>query len=107
MEFKTQSEVNSYIHQLGVFLHDDKLYLKNAEDDYICINDKMEKLMDYIENNTSPLSEVTVTFPVIDFKIFDDYHNRNRTIEENALTIEELKESKKFLKKKLEINQIK
>lgn len=99
MEFKTQTQVNSYIQQLGVFMHDNKLYLKNAEDNYICINNKRERLMDYIENNTSPLSEITVTFPIIDLKIFDDYNNRNRTIEENALTIEELKESKKFLKK--------
>lgn len=98
MEFKTQKQVDEYINNLGVFLNSGELCLKTDNNNYIVIDEKKKKIIDYVDKNTSPFCEVSVTFPTIDFKVFNDYNNREDKIAKHRQVFDEIKDSKKFLK---------
>lgn len=99
MEFKNQKQVDEYINNLGVFLNSGELCMKTDNNNYIVIDDKKNKIIDYVNKNTSPFSEVSVSFPIIDFKVFNDYNNREDKIIKHKIMIDEIQKSKKFLKK--------
>ena len=99
MEFKNQKQVDEYINNLGVFLNSEELCMKTDNNNYIVIDDKKNKIIDYVNKNTSPFSEVSVSFPIIDFKVFNDYNNREDKIIKHKIMIDEIQKSKKFLKK--------
>ncbi len=100
MEFKTQKQVDNYIESLGVFLSNDELHMKVGNDinEHILINDKRKKIIDYVDKNTSPFVDLTVTFPSLDLKIFSDYKGREQTINQNKVLLDDIKSSKKYLK---------
>lgn len=98
MEFRTQKQVDDYINSLGVFINQDELCMKTDSDNYIVIDDKKRKIINYVDKNTNVFSEVKVTFPIIDFKIFKDYHIREKTIAKHKQIVDEIKDSKRFLK---------
>ena len=98
MEFKTQKEVDDYIVSLGVFLNKGELCMKTNDGDYIIVDDKKAKIIDYVERNTSPLSEIKIVFPTINLDVFDDYTGREQNIEQYKKYLSQIKDSKKFLK---------
>ena len=97
-EFRTQKQVDDYIKSLGVFLNDSDLCMKKDDDNFIVINEKQPKIIDYIERNTSPFSDVEIIFPKIDFNVFEKYNERDEIITKHKQYWEEIKGSKKFLK---------
>ena len=96
--FRTQKQVDDYILSLGVFLNDSDLCMKTDDENFIIINEKQPKIIDYIERNTSPFSEVEIRFPSIDFNVFEQYKGRDEIITKHKQYLEEIKGSKKFLK---------
>lgn len=99
VEFNTQKEVDNYIKSLGVFLNKGQLCMKTDDDNYILINDKKPKIINYVENNTSPFSEINISFPTINLEIFDKYNSKEEKIETHKMIMDEIKDSSKFLKK--------
>lgn len=99
MDFTKQKQVDDYINSLGVFLDNDELYMKTGKEDFILIDSKKQRILDYVDKNTSPFVDLTVRFPVINLKIFTDYEKREKEIEKNSEIFNEIKDSKKYAKK--------
>lgn len=101
MEFKTQKEIDKYINERGLFLSENNLYMKVGVFDWININNRKDKIISHIENNTSPFSDLAVTFPSISLSVFKNYEDREQQIATNLLLLDEIEKSqKKFLNKK-------
>lgn len=99
--FTKQKEIDDYIKDNGLFLSEDKLYMKTGEFDWININDRRERIIQHIRNNTSPLTDLAVTFPSISLSVFSNYNNREESIANHLVLIDEIKKSqKKFLNNK-------
>lgn len=105
VEFLKQSDVDAYVDNLSVFENKGELYMKVGENigDYILVESKRQKILDYVDKNTSPfatcIANFTVKFPILDLKIFDDYKQRELAIKRNKKLLDEIKSSKKYLKR--------
>lgn len=97
MEFKKQSDIDVFIKEKGLFLSDNKLYLKVDDFDWISINDKKDKVTDYITNKINPLSDATVKFPSISLSVFANYEQREEIIARQVLLLDEITKSQKKL----------
>ena len=75
-EFKKQKEIDNYINERGLFLSGNNLFMKVGEYDWININDRKDKIISHIENNTNPFSDLSITFPTISLSVFANYENR-------------------------------
>ena len=74
--------------------------MKVGDYDWININDRKDKIISHIENNTNPFSDLSITFPTISLSVFANYENREESIANNILLLDEIKNSQnKFLKK--------
>lgn len=99
--FTKQKEIDDYIKDNGLFLSEDKLYMKTGDFDWISIDDRKERIIQHIKNNTSPLTDLAIIFPTISLSVFSNYANREESIATNVMLIEEITESqKKFLNNK-------
>ena len=99
-EFTKQIEIDNYIKEMGLFLSENNLFMKVGDYDWININDRKDKIISHIENNTSPFSDLSITFPTISLSVFANYENREESIANNILLLDEIKNSQnKFLKK--------
>lgn len=66
-EFAKQIEIDNYIKEMGLFLSENNLFMKIGNYDWININDRKDKIISHIENNTNPFSDLSITFPTISF----------------------------------------
>ena len=106
-EFTKQKEIDNYINERGLFLSGNNLFMKVGEYDWININDRKDKIISHIENNTNPFSDLSITFPTISLSVFANYENREESISNNILLLDEIKNSQnKFLKKDLRLVEL-
>lgn len=99
-EFAKQIEIDNYIKEMGLFLSENNLFMKIGNYDWININDRKDKIISHIENNTNPFSDLSITFPTISLSVFANYEGREESIANNILLLDEIKNSQnKFLKK--------
>lgn len=99
-EFTKQIEIDNYIKEMGLFLSENNLFMKVGDYDWININDRKDKIISHIENNTNPFSDLSITFPTISLSVFANYESREESIANNILLLDEIKNSQnKFLKK--------
>lgn len=100
MEFKTQKSVDDYIKEHGFFTSSDKLFMKVSDIEWVCIDDRKERIISHIKNNTDPLTDLAVVFPTISLTTFANYEGREQSISSHIFLLEEIKDSKKFLNRK-------
>ena len=99
-EFAKQIEIDNYIKEMGLFLSENNLFMKIGNYDWININDRKDKIISHIENNTNPFSDLSITFPTISLSVFANYEGREESIANHILLLDEIKNSQnKFLKK--------
>lgn len=99
-EFAKQIQIDNYIKEMGLFLSENNLFMKIGNYDWININDRKDKIISHIENNTNPFSDLSITFPTISLSVFANYKGREESIANNILLLDEIKNSQnKFLKK--------
>lgn len=99
-EFTKQIEIDNYIKEMGLFLSENNLFMKVGVFDWININDRKDKIVSHIENNTNPFSDLSITFPTISLSVFANYESREQSIAKNLFLLDEIENSqKKFLKK--------
>lgn len=108
--FKSEKEICDFIKKQGLFINEDDLCIKTSETEFerlqnICIDGEMipakTRLNEFIRFNSYPfINLVNITIPEIDISIINQYHNRNKRIEDNKTIKDEVKDASNILNKR-------